>query len=86
VQGVKAHPQTFYLVKIWAKSLKIRANSAEILAKSVKTFAKLLYVLSFYKNGTQNQSADFFYWRSCFVYFFSGKLGKSWAKMVLEVP
>jgi len=58
----------------------------------VKTFAKSLY--GFYKNGTRNESADvsFFFWRSCFFSFFSGKLreiwaslGEIWAKMVLEV-
>jgi len=40
--------------------VKIRAKSVEIWAKYVDTFAKSLYVLRFYKNGTQNQSADIF--------------------------
>jgi len=39
----------------------------EIRAKCVKTVAKLLHVLWFYKNCTQSQSADVFYiLRSCF--------------------
>ena len=65
----------------------MRAKSVEIWVKCVNTFAKIVYVLWFYKNGTQNQSADF-YWRSCFyvVDYFSGKLGEIWAKMVLVIP
>jgi len=59
----------------------------------VKTFAKSLYVLWFYKNGARNQRADVsFFWRSSFFSCFSGKLGEIWAslgeiwaKMVLEV-
>ena len=56
----------------------------EIRAKCVKTFVKLLYVLWFYKNCTQSQSADVFYFlRSCFslVRFrqVRGNLGKNGA-------
>jgi len=49
------------MVKIWAKSLKIRAKYVEIGAKCVKIFAKLLHVLWFYKNVTQIESADVFF-------------------------
>ena len=54
----------------------------EIRAKCVKTFVKLLYVLWFYINCTQSQSADIFYFlRSCFslVRFgqVRGNLGKN---------
>jgi len=35
-------------------NVKIRAKSMEIWAKCLKAFAKRLYVLWFYKNGTQN--------------------------------
>jgi len=42
---VQAHPKTFDLVKIRAKSLEIQAKSVEIWAKCVNAFAILLYVL-----------------------------------------
>ena len=48
----------------------------------MKTFAKSLYVLWFYKNGIRNQSADVFF-IFLEVMFFSGKLGEIWAKMTL---
>ena len=43
--GVQPHRQTFDLVKIREKLLKIRATSVEIWAKCMKTLAKLLYVI-----------------------------------------
>jgi len=78
---VQAHPKSFDLVEIWEKSLKIRAKSVQIWAKCVKTFAKLFYVLWFYKNGARNESADVFL-HFLEVMFFSlfgevrGNLGK----------
>ena len=60
-------PKTFNVVKIWAKSLKIRAKSVEIWAKCMKT-------------------QTFFHGDHVCFQFFSAKLGKIWAKMVLEVP
>jgi len=62
----------------------------EIWEKFVETFAKSLYVLSVFKNGTQNQSADVFFWRSCFYLVLlgqvKGNLGSlgEFAKIVLE--
>jgi len=43
--GATAPPTSFDLVKIWAKSLKIRANLWKFGKKCVKTFATLLYVV-----------------------------------------
>jgi len=43
----------------------------------------------FTKNGTQNESADAFYCRSCVLGKlgeFWESLGEIWAKMVLDVP
>ena len=73
--GWKRTPKSFELVKIRAKSPKIRAKCEEI-AKNVQIFAKLLYVRLFYKNGTQNDSEDVF-WRLCFNLVF---LEVSWVK------
>ena len=60
--GVQPHPQK---VLIWWKSgknpLKIRVKSVEIWVKCVKAFTKSLYMVWIYKNGTQIQSADFFF-------------------------
>jgi len=67
----KRTPKTFYLVKVSAKSLKIREKSVEIWAKCVNTFAKSLYVLWF----CYDESVDFF-GGHVFILFFSGKLGK----------
>jgi len=53
-RGCNRTPKTFDLMKIRANFLKIRAKSVEIWAKYMKTFEKLLCVLWFYKNGTQN--------------------------------
>jgi len=70
---LQAHPKSFDLVKILAKTLKIRAKSGEIWAKCVKTFAKSIDVLCFFLNGAQNGVQTF---------LFSGKLGEIWAKML----
>ena len=51
---------SFDLVKIRAKSPKIRAKCDEMWAKNVQNFAILLYVQLIYKNGTQNESEDVF--------------------------
>jgi len=75
---VQRHPKTFDLVKV-------RVKSVEIWAKCVKTFAKSLHVLSFYKNGIQNQSADAIFWRSCFyVIIFGNARGKFGQKRCLK--
>ena len=62
--------------------VKIREKSVEIWAKCLKTIAKLLYVLWFYKSGTPNQSADvlfvIFFW-SCFYFVLFGQV---WRKFV----
>ena len=59
--------------------MKIREKSVDIWAKYVKTFAKSLYVLWFCKNGTQHQSANFFWRSSLYLVLFGqvrGDLGK----------
>ena len=54
---------------------KFGRNLWEIWARCVKTLAKSLHVLWFYKNGTQNQSTGFiFVWRSCFYLVLFGKV------------
>jgi len=50
---MRAHTQNFWFGKNPAMSI-------EVWAKCVKTFTKLLYVLWFYQNCTQSQSADVF--------------------------
>ena len=45
-----------------------------IWAKCVKTFAKSLYVLWFYKNSTPNESANVFLWMSCFYLVLFGQV------------
>jgi len=50
---VKAHPKSFDLVKIWAKSRKIREKSGKIREKSLKTFTNSQHALTA-KNRAQN--------------------------------
>ena len=52
------HPQNFDVVKIWAKSLKIWGESADIQAQAVKTHSKLYENTG--KNGAQNYTKTFF--------------------------
>jgi len=68
-------------VKIRAKYPKLQAKCEEIWAKYVQTFAKLLYVRLFYKNGTQNESKDVFLEVIC-IGFFSGKFAEICAKII----
>jgi len=78
---VEPHPKRFELVKIWAKSPEIRENVRKFEPKMCQpTFAKLLNVRSFYKNGTQNESEEFFL-EIIFFRFFSGKFAEAWAKI-----
>ena len=82
----KRTPKSFDLVKIREKFLKIRVITMEIWVKCVKTFAKLLYVLWFYKNGTHNQDAHVFvFLEVMFLWEIWASLVELWAKMVLEV-
>jgi len=74
------HPQNFLFVQIREKSLKIREKYVEIWPKCVNTFAISLYMLWFYK-----KVQTFFVGAHVFIWFFSGKFGNIWAKMVLGV-
>jgi len=69
-------PRSFELVKIRAKSTKIRAKCEEIWEKYVQTSAKLLYVCLFCKNGTQNESEDVFVGGHFLSKFFRASLRK----------
>jgi len=60
----------------------------KIWAKCMNTFAKSLYVLWFYKNGTQNQSADVFL-EVMFLFSFGqvgGNLGRNgaWSALICK--
>jgi len=70
--------------------VKIQANSVEILAKYVKTFAQSLYVCAWIlqKWHPITRCRRFFsFGGHVFILFFSLKLGEIWAssKMVLEL-
>jgi len=66
--------------------VKIRAKSVEIWAKCANTLAKSLYILCFYKHGTQNQSADVFVFGGHVLYSsLRASLGEILAKVVLVV-
>jgi len=64
---------------IWWKSGQ---NLRKFEQKCVNTFAKSLYVLWFYKNGTLNQSADVFLEVTLLFSYFRASLEEIWAEMV----
>ena len=58
--GGQTHPQKFWVGENPGKKTNIQAKYDEIWAKNMQTFAKLLYMRSFYKNDSQNENEDVF--------------------------